>query len=80
MSRFIYIGKEGFRVESEEHFGRILEEKLGRDAAELFKEYLNRYHYAIEEALDALDSVDGASIEDECDLSAAKDALERVMW
>ena len=40
MSATIYIGRECFHVEGTEHFARILEEKLGRDAAELFREYL----------------------------------------
>ena len=80
MSHFIYIGQEGFRVENEEHFARILEEKLGQDAAELFRGYINHYRYGIEEALEALDGVDTDSVDEECTVSAAKDALERVMW
>lgn len=37
----IYIEGEGFRrVENAEHFAEILEEKLGRDAADKFREFL----------------------------------------
>ena len=52
MSRTIYIGQECFHVEGEKHFANILEEKLGRDAAELFREYITEYRDAIECALD----------------------------
>lgn len=40
MSCTIYIGRECFHVEGEGHFANILEEKLGLDAAELFREYI----------------------------------------
>ena len=40
MSCTIYIGEECFRVEGSEHFANILEEKLGRDAAEYYRESL----------------------------------------
>ena len=39
MSATIYIGRECFHVEGPEHFANILEEKLGRDAAEYFRAY-----------------------------------------
>ena len=57
MSRFIYIGKEGFRVESEAHFANILEEKLGRDAAELFNEYISERDCRIEELEEDVDKL-----------------------
>lgn len=80
MSNFIYIGKEGFRVENEKHFASILEEKLGYDAAELFGGYIRRYHYAIEEALEALDKVKSESDKNRTAIEEAMDALEGVMW
>lgn len=49
MSRTIYIGRECFHVEGEKHFATILEEKLGRDAAELFREYITERDDRIEE-------------------------------
>lgn len=73
MSRFIYIGREGFRVENEAHFANILEEKLGRDAADLFREYLNGYRATIDCALDELERIT-------CTNSATNDAyLDEAM-
>lgn len=40
MSCIIYIGRECFHVEGAKHFANILEEKLGPDAAEYFRESL----------------------------------------
>lgn len=77
----IYIEGEGIRwVADEKEFAQILEEKLGYEAADLFREYVNTYHYSIEEALEALDNVETDSDDDDAALDAAKDALERVMW
>lgn len=78
----IYIKGEGFiRVESEERFARILEERLGDDAAVMFRDYISKYHDAIEEALNELDEVGETDSEaNNVALEAAKDALERVMW
>lgn len=82
MSRFVWIGKEGYRVEGEEHFARILEEKLGDDAAELFREYIRHYQYGIEEALIALDDAEGTDDYESITnaIQDASDALKRVMW
>ena len=55
MSCTIYIGKECFRVESEKHFAAILEEKLGQDAAELFREYITERDDRIDELEEQLD-------------------------
>lgn len=46
----IYIQGEGFhRVGCEEDFAQLLEEKLGQDAADMFREYIAERDYRIEE-------------------------------
>lgn len=78
----IYIEGEGLRwVADEKEFALILEEKLGYEAAELFREYINNYHYAIGEALSSLDNVGEAVTERGNDaLDEAIEVLEGVMW
>ena len=55
MSRTIYIGRECFHVEGPEHFANILEEKLGHDTAELFREYITERDDRIEALEEQLD-------------------------
>lgn len=78
----IYIEGEGLRwVADEKEFAQILEEKLGYEAADLFREYISKYHSAIEEALDALDNVvETNSDRSNAALDEAMGALGRVMW
>ena len=59
MSRFIYIDHEGFRVECEEDFADILEEKLGLEAAELFREYIADRDYRIAQLEESVDELEG---------------------
>ena len=67
-------------VADEKEFAQILEEKLGYEAAELFREYIKNYHCGIAVALEALDQIHTNSDSINAALDEAKDALEGVMW
>lgn len=70
-------------VESAEAFALIIDEKLGREAADLFRRYLKMgasetAFDLIEEALDILRHVEGATGRDDDDLAEAIDILEEL--
>lgn len=75
----IFIKGEGIRwVADEREFAQILEEKLGYEAAELFREYISSYRYSAEEALEELERIDCLG-QDEEFLDTAMAALRRVV-
>ncbi len=70
-------------VESAEAFALIIDEKLGREAADLFRSYLKSgtsesVKDFIEEALDILRHVEGATGRDDDDLAEAIEILEEL--
>lgn len=70
-------------VENAEAFALIIDEKLGREAADLFRSYLKMgtgesAESIIEEALDILRDVDGMTHCDDIDLSRAIAILEEL--
>ncbi len=70
-------------VENAEAFALILDEKLGREAADLFRQYLKigigeSVKDYIDEALDILRLVEGATDNDDYNLAEAIELLEEL--
>ena len=83
MPASIWIDGKHEWVENAEAFALIIDEKLGRDAADLFRSYLKTCNpdsisSYIEEALDILRLVEGATGNDDYNLAEAIEILEEL--
>lgn len=73
-----YIGDELFIVDGPEQFAEILKQKLGDEAAELFKEYLEAEEFDEESCPGECDKIYDLQHEYESGIQDALDALGEV--
>ncbi len=83
MPNSIWIDGRHEWVENAEAFALIIDEKLGREAADLFRRYLSTnsgesVRDIIDEALDILRLVEGATGNDDYNLAEAIELLEEL--